>query len=197
MVAEEMDPVGLPDALGKPFRRTTCISWGIIPLVEKIAKEDRQIRLFAANSSLDPVEVVCLVNVRDDDNFFAGLHARVMGALSVGRKLETNARISRYFVCNVERNLRAVESRSANERMHLPLRNPFVPQAIQWSEDSASDQSVDGRRRNAEGQRSLGNRVGQRFGGDRRWRYDIGGLGENNGLRSAHADSIAQSRESE
>jgi len=95
MVAEEMDPVGLPDALGKPFRRTTCISRGIIPSVEKIAKEDRQIRLFAANRSLHPVEVICLVNIRDDDNLFAGLHARVMGSPPVGRKLETEARICR------------------------------------------------------------------------------------------------------
>ena len=92
MVAEEMDPVGLPDALGKPFRRTTCISWGIIPLVEKIPKEDRQVRLFAANSSLYPIEVICLMNIRDDDNLFASLHARVMGVPPVGRKLETDAR---------------------------------------------------------------------------------------------------------
>ena len=97
MVAEEMDPVGLLDALGKPFRRTTCISWGIVPLIEKIPKEDRQIRLFAANSSLYPVEVICLVNIRDDDNLFASLHARVMRALPVGRKLETEALISRYL----------------------------------------------------------------------------------------------------
>jgi hypothetical protein len=50
--------------------------------------------------------------------------------------------------------------------MHFPFVNPFVPQAIQRSEDSASDQSVGRRGRNAEGQRSLGDRVGQRFGGD-------------------------------
>jgi hypothetical protein len=31
------------------------------------------------------------VDVRDDDNLFAGKHARVMGAPPVGRKLETNA----------------------------------------------------------------------------------------------------------
>ena len=105
MVAEEMDPVGLPDALGKPFRRTTGISWGIVPLVEKIPKEDRQIRLFAANSSLNPVEVICLVNIRDDDNLFASLHARVMGAPPVGRKLETEALIFRYSCDNEEGNL--------------------------------------------------------------------------------------------
>jgi hypothetical protein len=46
----------------------------------------------------DPSEVVCLVNVRDDDNFLAGVHARVMGPEPVGRKVETNVRISRYFV---------------------------------------------------------------------------------------------------
>jgi hypothetical protein len=102
MVAEEMDPVGLSDALGKPFRRTARISWGIVPLVEKISKEDRQVRLFAANGSLYPVEVVCLVNIRDDDNLFASLHARVMGALPVGRKVETEALIFRNSCDNEE-----------------------------------------------------------------------------------------------
>ena len=166
MVAEEVYSVGLLDAMGKPLSGATGISRGIIPLVEKITKEDRQIRLFATNSSLDPVEVVCLVDVRDDDNLFAGVHARVMGARPMGRKLETDARISRYSCDNVERNLRAVESRSANECVHLALRNPFVPQAIQRSENAASNQSVDGWRRNAEGQRGLCDRVGQRFGRD-------------------------------
>jgi hypothetical protein len=197
MVAEKMDPVGLPDALGKPFRRTTCISWGIIPLVKKIPKEDRQIRLFAANSSLYPVEVICLVNIGDDDNFFAGLHARVMGSPPVGRKLETEALIFRYSCDNEEGSLRAVESRSANECVHLALRNPLVPQAIQRPQDAAGYQPVNCWRRNAEGQRRLGDRVGQRFRADCRRRYDIGGLGETGGFGGVHADSIAQNGESE
>jgi hypothetical protein len=98
MVAEEVYAVGMLDALGKPLSRATGISRGIIPLIEEITKEDRQIRFFAANGSFDPVEVARLVNVRDNDNFFAGLHVRVMRAPPVGRKLETAARISRYFI---------------------------------------------------------------------------------------------------
>jgi hypothetical protein len=89
MVAEEMYSVGLPNAIGKPLRGATGISWGIIPLVEEITKEYRQVRFFAANSSLDPSEVVCLVNVRDDDDLLAGVHAWVVGGLPGGRKLET------------------------------------------------------------------------------------------------------------
>lgn len=92
MVAEEMNSIVLPDALGQPFRRATGISWRIVPLIKKVAQEDRQIRRVAADSSLDPREVVCLVNVGNNDNLFAGLHARVMGALPVGRKFETDAR---------------------------------------------------------------------------------------------------------
>jgi hypothetical protein len=62
----------------------------------------------------------------------------------------------------------AAESQSANECMHLALGNPFVPQAIQRSENAEGDQSVDGGGRNAEGHRGFGDRVGPRFGGDSR-----------------------------
>ena len=123
MVAQEVYSVGVLDALGKPLSRATSISRGIIPLVEKIPKEDRQIRLFAANSSLYPVEVVCLVNIRDDDNLFASLHARVMGAPPVGRKLETSSCTFGNSYDDAERILGAVDSRSADQRMYLALGN--------------------------------------------------------------------------
>ena len=75
VITKEVDPVGLLDAMGEPLRGAAGISRSIIPLVEKIAEEDRQVRLFATNGSLDPIEVARLVDVWNDDNLLADVHA--------------------------------------------------------------------------------------------------------------------------
>ncbi len=98
-----------------------------------------------------------------------------MGAQLAGRKLETSSCTFGNSYDNAERILGAVDSRSADQRMYLALGNPFVPQAIQRSKDAPGYQSVDGGGRNTEGRRGLGDRIGQRFGGDCRCCYDIGG----------------------
>jgi hypothetical protein len=62
----------------------------------------------------------------------------------------------------------SISARPTDEGVHLTLRNPLVPQAIQRSENAASNQSVNGRRRNTESHRGFSDGVGQRFGGDSR-----------------------------
>jgi len=74
MIAEEVNPVRLFDTVREPFRCSAGVPWAIVPLIKEVAEEYRKIGFLAIDGRFDLGKIRRLVNVRDNQYPFGGVH---------------------------------------------------------------------------------------------------------------------------